>query len=208
MTTGDRIRRARELSGMTQEELGRASGTTKQTIFKYESGIVTNIPTDRIERIAAATGVSPAYIMGWADQLPVSAQLIDLARYHEIPILGRIPAGLPLYAEQNIEGHTLTDLNGGAEYFALRVQGDSMNAMGINDGYLIIVRRQGHVENGEVAVVMVGSDDATVKRFHREGNVVTLVPQSSNPAHVIQTYDTSKTEIKILGKVVKVEFTL
>ncbi len=208
MAKGERIRRARELCGMTQEELGRACETTKQTIFKYESGIVTNIPTDRVERIAEVTGVSPAYIMGWDDQLPDAAQPIDLAHYHKIPILGRIPAGLPLYAEQNIEGYTLTDLNGGAEYFALRVQGDSMNAMGINSGYLIIVRLQDHVENGEVAVVMVGSDDATVKRFHQNGDIVTLVPQSTNPAHTIQTYDTTKTDIKVLGKVVKVEFTL
>lgn len=208
MAKGERIRRARELRGMTQEELGRACGTTKQTIFKYESGIVTNIPTDKIEGIARATGVSPAYIMGWDEPLPSTAQTIDFAHYHEIPILGRISAGLPLYAEQNIEGYTLTDLNGGAEYFALRVQGDSMNAIGINDGYLIIVRRQDSVANGEVAVVLVGGEDATVKRFHRDGDSVTLVPQSTNPTHMIQSYDTAKTDIKVLGKVVKVEFSL
>lgn len=67
MDKGHRIKIARERSNMTQTELGLACGTTKQTIFKYESGIVTNIPTDRIERIAEVTGVSPAYIMGWAD---------------------------------------------------------------------------------------------------------------------------------------------
>ena len=59
---------------------------------------------------------------------------------HRIPILGRISAGLPLYAEEHIEGYTLTDLNGGAEYFGLRVSGDSMNALRINEGDIIIVR--------------------------------------------------------------------
>ena len=64
MDIGGRIKVARELKKLTQEELGIACGTTKQTIFKYESGIVTNIPLDRLERIAEILDVSPAYLMG------------------------------------------------------------------------------------------------------------------------------------------------
>ena len=122
--------------------------------------------------------------------------------------MGRISAGMPIYAEQNIEGYTVTDLNGGAEYFALRVSGDSMNAIGINDGYLIIVRRQESVENGEVAVVLVGDENATVKRFYATDSTVTLMPQSTNPIHQPQIYDLHRTRIQVLGKVVKVEFLL
>ena len=140
--------------------------------------------------------------------LPKGAERIDLGTFHRIPILGRISAGLPLYAEQHIEGYTLTDLNGGAEYFALRVSGDSMNAARIQDGDILIVRRQEEVENGEVAVVMVGDEDATVKRFYATGTTVTLMPQSTNPEHQPQIYDTAKTKIRVIGKVVKVEFTL
>ena len=65
MTKGEKIKYAREAAGMTQEELGRACGTTKQTIYKYENDIVSNIPLDRLESIAKAVGVSAAYIMGW-----------------------------------------------------------------------------------------------------------------------------------------------
>lgn len=140
--------------------------------------------------------------------LPKGAEHIDLGTFHRIPILGRISAGLPLYAEQHIEGYTVTDLNGQAEYFALIVHGDSMNALGINDGYRIIVRRQDQVDNGEVAVVMVGDEDATVKRFYATGNTVTLMPQSTNPEHQPQIYDATETKIRVIGKVVKVEFTL
>ena len=136
------------------------------------------------------------------------AQPLDLGTFRRIPILGRISAGLPLYAEQHIEGYTVTDLNGGVEYFALIVHGDPMDALGIKDGYRIIVRRQEEVENGEVAVVMVGQNDATVKRFYASGSAVTLVPQSTNPEHQPQFYDTTKTPVKVIGKVVKVEFTL
>lgn len=65
MTIGDRIRAERERMGLTQEELGAKCGTTKQSIHKYESGTVTNIPLDRVERIACALEISPARLLGW-----------------------------------------------------------------------------------------------------------------------------------------------
>lgn len=126
---------------------------------------------------------------------------------HRIPILGRISAGLPLYAEEHIEGYTYTELNGGAEYFALRVSGDSMNAARIYDGDTLIVRRQDVVDNGEIAVVMVNGDEATVKRFYRTASGVTLMPQSTNPIHQPQIYDTRTTSIRVIGLVVKNEIT-
>ena len=184
---------------------------SRTSVAKWKKGATPNGAT--VAKIADYFGVTTDFLLTGeqTEKAPSpipGAERIDVSKYHDIPILGRIPAGLPLYAEQNIEGYTLTDLNGGAEYFALRVSGDSMNAIGINDGYLIIVRRQDEVENGEVAVVMVGDDDATVKRFYATNNTVTLMPQSTNPQHTPQIYDTKKTKIKILGKVVKVEFIL
>ena len=65
MTIGERIRAAREEKKMTQEELGTICGTTKQSIFKYETGVITNIPRDKMEKIASALGVTPTYLMGW-----------------------------------------------------------------------------------------------------------------------------------------------
>lgn len=127
---------------------------------------------------------------------------------HRIPVLGRISAGLPLYAEEQVEGYTYTELNGGAEYFALRVSGDSMNAARIQEGDILIVRRMDIVNNGDIAVVLVGDEDATVKRFYQTGNIVTLMPQSTNPEHQPQVYDTSKTRIRVQGKVVKIEITV
>ena len=152
--------------------------------------------------------VAGAIGTGKSKKLADNFQSLDIETFHRIPILGRISAGMPLYAEQHIEGYTLTDLNGGAEYFALRVSGDSMNAARIQDGDVLIVRRQDEVENGEVAVVMVGDEDATVKRFYATGSTVTLMPQSTNPEHQPQIYDISKTTIRVIGRVVKVEFTL
>lgn len=121
---------------------------------------------------------------------------------HLIPILGRVAAGLPMYAEQNIDGYTYAQLPQGGKYFGLRVKGDSMTATRIFDGDIIIVREQEIVENGEIAVVAVNGDDATVKKFYRDGDIVTLSPCSFNPDHQVQIYNTQNIEIHVIGKVV------
>lgn len=65
MTVGERIRVCREARHLTQTELGLACGVAKQTIFKYETGVVTNIPLDKLQLIASALNVSAAYLIGW-----------------------------------------------------------------------------------------------------------------------------------------------
>lgn len=159
---------------------------------------------DKIEAMSNYFGVSKADLV--EEQLPPDA--ISYAPTQRIPILGRISAGLPLYADEQIEGYTYTDLNHGGEYFALRVHGDSMDALGIKEGYLVIVRRQDYVDNGTICVVLVGDNEATMKRFYQDGDTVTLMPQSTNPNHMPQIYNLKHTPIHIIGKVVKVEFTL
>lgn len=207
MKIGDKIRMLRKQKGLTQTELGEKLGVKTNAVSKWECGRVEDIPMSKVKAMSVLFDVPPSFLID-GEQLPSNATPLDVQSFHRIPILGRIAAGLPLYAEQNIEGYTLTDLNGGAEYFALRVKGDSMNAARIQEGDVLIVRRQEEVENGEVAIVMVGDDDATVKRFYSTGNTVTLMPQSTNPKHQAQMYDLRKTKIKVLGKVVKVEFSV
>lgn len=154
---------------------------------------------DKIEAMSNYFGVSKADLV--EEQLPSNA--ISYAPTQRIPILGRISAGLPLYAEEQIEGYTYTDLNHGGEYFALRVHGDSMNAIRIYDGDLLIIRKQDVVEDGEIAVVMVNDDEATVKCWHRRENIVMLEPKSTNPTHQMQIYDAKETPIRVIGKVVQ-----
>lgn len=204
---------------MEQKQFASILGTTDKTVSAWRTGRSKSY-TKYLPQIADSLGTTTEYLLtgngpkqkravSESDTaLPKGTERIDLGTFHRIPILGRISAGLPLYAEQHIEGYTLTDLNGGAEYFALRVSGDSMNAARIQDGDILIVRRQEEVENGEVAVVMVGDEDATVKRFYATGSTVTLMPQSTNPTHQPQIYDTTTTPIRVIGKVVEVKITL
>ena len=218
MDTAKRIFELVDSQFKEQKEFAAAIGVSDKIVSQWRVG-TTRSYRNRITTIADALGTTTEYLLtgngpkkravsNLDTTLPKGAEPINPQTFHRIPILGRISAGLPLYAEQHIEGYTLTDLNGGAEYFALRVSGDSMNAARMQDGDLLIVRRQETVENGEVAVVMVGDEDATVKRFYATGSTVTLMPQSTNPEHQPQINDTEKTRIRIIGRVVKVEFTV
>lgn len=214
-TFSDMLTCLRKQSGLSQTELADEIGLTRSAIGMYETG-KRKPDYETLEIFADFFNVNMDTLLGRSDiaspvptaVLPPDAVPYDPNKGHCIPILGRISAGLPLYADEHIEGYTITDLNGGAEYFALRVHGDSMNAIGIHDGYVIIVRRQEEVEQGEVAVVMVGDEDATVKRFYSSDTTVTLVPQSTNPIHGPQFYDLRDTRIKVLGKVIEAKFTV
>ena len=219
MDTVDRLFDLLNKSGLSQQDFASQIGVKKNAVSRWKTRELQSY-TKYLPQIAEALGTTTEYLLtgngpkqkravSESDTaLPKGAEHIDLGTFHRIPILGRISAGLPLYAEQHIEGYTVTDLNSGAEYIALIFHGYRMNALGINDGYRLIVRRQDEVENGQVAVVMVGDEDATVKRFYATGDTVTLMPQSTNPEHQPQIYDATKTKIRVIGKVVKVEFTL
>ena len=211
---GERIAFRRTQLGYTLDDIAKEIGVARSTIQRYEKGTINKLKLPVVEAIARVLDVSPEWLCCKSDEMipqklvPAGATIIDLSRYRSIPILGRIPAGLPLYAEQNIEGYTLTELDDGDEYFALRVEGDSMNAARIQEGDLLIIRRQPAVDDGDIAIVMVGDEDATVKRFYHSDTTVTLTPQSTNPNHKPQVYDLKATSIKILGKVVQVKFSL
>lgn len=200
------LKRILSQNGITQAELADEMSVAYSSVSAWCTG--EKMPRmDKIEWIAKRFNIKKSdLIEDHQEPLPLGAFKIDSDLVHKIPILGRIAAGMPIYAEENIEGYTYTELNNGGEYFGLRVKGDSMDAAGIKDGYIVIVRRQDIVEDGQIAVVLIDNQDATLKRFSRHGNIVTLMPQSTNPDNHPFIYDLKETRVKILGLVVKVEF--
>ena len=121
----------------------------------------------------------------------------------EIPVLGRIAAGVPLLAEENREGSLpfLADwLAGkGEEIFALRVRGESMVNAHIVDGDLVLVRRQDTAQPGEIVVVVLDSE-ATVKRLARDGEAIVLKPEHPTMAPIV--VKPGERDVRILGKVI------
>jgi repressor LexA len=120
-----------------------------------------------------------------------------LPKAKEIPIVGRVSAGAPILAEENIDGFlpVASDLVRGGEAFALKVKGDSMLDGGILDGDLVIIKRQDTAENGDIVCALI-DNEATLKRFYRKGNEVTLKPANKNYHPIV----VSKGEFRILGK--------
>ena len=136
----------------------------------------------------------------WLEGQNANPALVDVQRdIVEIPIFGRVAAGAPLLASQNIEG-TLpipARMVNNHECFALRIIGSSMVGAGILEGDFVIVRRQANADPGDIIVALV-DDEATVKRFYIDGEKVRLQPE--NPAIEPAIFNVS--DVMILGKVI------
>jgi len=107
----------------------------------------------------------------------------ELGTVIKVPIVGKVAAGNPILSEENIEGTITLDqsaLRKNRTYFAVRVQGDSMSGVGIMSGDLAIIEKRNSVENGEIALAVVGDDNAvTLKRFYREKNRIRLQAENT-----------------------------
>jgi repressor LexA len=123
-------------------------------------------------------------------------------RWSEVPIIGRIAAGLPLYAQPEWDGSVVVDaaLYRGAPLFALRVRGDSMKDAAILDGDLVICEPRQYAENGEIVVALIHQEEATVKRFFRRRDHIELRPE--NPVYAPMRY--AFNEVLVQGKVIGV----
>ena len=179
MNKGERIKKRREQIGLTQVALADMIGESKQTVYKYETGIVTNSPSDKIELIAKALRVQPEWIMGWTDteSVEIPPGFEPLPKMRKVPLIGEIACGEPILAEQNIEDYLDIPEEVHCD-FLLRCKGDSMVDAGIKNGDVVFVRIQEIVENGEIAAVRIG-DEATLKRVYWDGDTLMLMPENS-----------------------------
>lgn len=132
-----------------------------------------------------------------------SGQAAGVHRWQEVPVIGRITAGLPMYAQQEWEESIVVDadLYKGEHLFALRVKGDSMINAGILHGDLAICRPRQYASDGEIVVALIGSEEATVKRFFARRDHILLKPE--NPEYESMRYGFD--EILVQGKVVGIQ---
>ncbi len=206
---GARLKQARELRHITLEEAGKKVDVHKSTVLRWENGETEKIKFPVIEILSNYYNVNPVWLMGY--DVPMEREIrqdsnafptVDVPQKY--PVLGKIRAGLPILAVENIEGYMYapsSKIQAGYDYFFLRVIGDSMN-LKFPDGCLLLVQKQPELENSQIGVIRVNGDDATVKRFKQEGDLVILEPMSSNPEHQVQIYNPKKTKVEIIGKVI------
>ncbi len=195
-----KLKELRKAKGMTLDELALLIGTSKQTIHRYENGIISNIPPRKVESLATALGTSPSELMGWEDDGELCEDSAPLS-LRRIPMLGEIACGEPIYASE--ERGSFVTLGGSIDAdFCLRAHGDSMTGARIYDGDIVFIRQQSLVDNGEIAAVIIG-DEATLKRvyFYPEEGKLILSPE--NPRYAPLVYVGGELdEVKILGKAV------
>ena len=168
---GGRLRRLMEEEGLSYEQLGERLGMNPQTLNRYVLG-QREPKIGTASAMAAALGVDPLWLLGY--DVPRRT-----GQRQSVPILGTIRAGLPMAAEQRAEGWATADVAEPEEHFFLRVTGDSMINAGIRDGDLVLL--QDTAENGQIVACLVDGEDATLKRFRRQRDMVLLQPE--NPAY-------------------------
>lgn len=175
MSVGKRIKRLREDLKLTQEEVAGKVGVAIQTIYKYENEIVTNIPLDKLEKIAAALSTSPSYLMGWDNKRIVSTEKFSAPdvteSYTKLPVLGDIAAGFDHIASSDWEGDTLDIPNSYlkgrpvSDFFVLRIVGDSMYPM-YHDGDKVLIKKQSALDySGEIGAILYDDEYATLKKI-------------------------------------------
>lgn len=187
-----------ERRGMTQADLAQRLNIGQSTVAEWYHGRKYPRPGN-LQQIADILGV---YLSDLREPMNEKGQIKKAVA---IPVLGSVPAGIPLEAIQDVlDWEEISDgMARLGEYFALRIRGNSMEPR-IREGDVVIIRRQDHVENGEIAVVMVNGDDATIKKFYDTGSGVMLV--GLNPAFEPITYTPEEAEalrIHVIGKVVE-----
>ena len=199
MSVGDNIKNTRIKQGITQEELANKIGTTKQTIYKYENGIVTNIPLSKLEVIADALGVTTAHLMGWEEPKHLTIPGAFVPKMRRVPLLGKTACGQPIYSPNFDNGFALINSDIPAD-FALEAQGESMSGVGIHSGDVIFFVAADMVDNGQIAAVVVG-EEVTLKRVYYYPNNNKLILNSENPAFEPLVYIGSELdEIRIIGR--------
>lgn len=210
MTFGERVLALRTEKGMTQDELAIAVGyKSRSTIAKIEAG-ERDPHQSMIAAIAKALDTTPAYLMGWEEQVSKPDPLSDLIEKYDnikpiktkrFPMLGEIACGEPVFADEDKEHYIMADMEIDAD-FCLTAKGDSMINARIYEGDIVFIKKMPIVENGDIAAVII-EDDATLKRvyYYPNDNMLQLVAE--NPKYKPLIYQNEElNRIRILGKAV------
>ncbi len=154
------------------------------------------------EALEGPTGFVPRVIEGERPSAPPPPAAVPVAAdAMELPVMGRIAAGVPISAISEVSHNVSvpgTMLSGKGHHYALEVKGDSMIDVGINDGDIVVIRETGTADNGDIVVALVEDQEATLKRFRQSGNTIAL--EAANPAYETRLYRDD--QVKVQGRLV------
>lgn len=207
MFIGNNIKRARELKGLTQDELAKRMGyKSRSTIARIENGD-NDVSQSKLKKFADILDVNIDFLLDDGSknlQFPHSQGI-------RIPILGRVVAGIPLEAITDIEGYEeiTPKMASLGEYFALRIKGHSMEPQ-ILDNDVVICKCQSDVESGDIAIILVNGDEATCKQIKKSPEGVTLIGFNPvvYPPHFYSNKEIETLPVNVIGKVVELRRSL
>lgn len=178
-TLGARLAALMQERGYNYDRLGKLLDMKPQTLNRYVLG--QREPKARVvTEMAMQLNVDPLWLQGY--DVPRDPPAADPTRSRGeplVPILGVIKAGIPTLAQQEVLGYAGADVPQAEGYFYLIVSGDSMKNAGISTGDKVLIRQQPTAEDGQIVACLVDEEDATLKRFHRQGDWVILQPENS-----------------------------
>ena len=199
----DRIEQLLQNLRITAYQLSKDTGIPQATISNWKRGKA-KPGAAHLKKISDCYGVSLRWLMGDDIELEPVALPTEVIK---LPVLGRVPAGVPISAVTDIEDEPVwfaPPRPGSAEYFALRIKGDSMEPT-IHDKSIVIVRRQDTCDNGDICIVAINGEDATCKKVHYDSTGVSLI--SINPEYAPMHYSCKEIEdlpVRIVCLVVEV----
>lgn len=205
-----RLKEYRDRFNLTQLDVSKKCRVPYQTLSRYELG--QRVPKiDTAVEIAEALGINPLWLQGYdvsmENRLPSNA--IPYTSSHKAPIIGSIPAGYPVLAIEDIEGYADIPYSDEENYFFLRVNGESMKNAGIHTGDLVLIRCQKCAEDGQVVAARVNGDEATLKRYKRQGDSVILIPENPEfEPRIVPIRDFETGDAEIIGIALEVRHTL
>ena len=155
----------------------------------------------RLPDVMDNPGFRPRIIEGDRTDPPKGAMDVSSAHAIELPVMGRIAAGVPIEAISEVSHHVAVPgsmLSGRSQHYALEVKGDSMIDAGINSGDIVVIQEQSNADNGDIVVALVEEQEATLKTFRRRGTTIAL--EAANPAYETRLYQDH--QVKVQGKLV------
>ncbi len=203
-TFQNRLQKAMNIRNMKQVDLVEKTHLDKTLINKYLSG-VTNAKQDKLTILAKALNINEIWLMGYDIPMDRNVVLDELGNpVSPIPLVGAVRAGYDYLAQENLEGTINVEkslVGDGSEYFALKVKGDSMSPVFVEDD-IVIIKQQNGCENNQIAIVIVNGDEGTIKKVRKTEQGIILQPLNPTYTPLIFTNEEIKNmPVTIVGVV-------
>lgn len=199
MTSGQRITKLRKERDLQQKEVAAAIGMNRIVLNRIELG-KRPLRDDEAVALADFFHVTTDYLLKGVTAQPRDKKGV------RIPVLGRVVAGIPIEAvEEILDYEEITpELAATGEFFALKIRGHSMEPR-MMEGDVVIVRRQDDVDSGDIAIVLVNGNEATVKRVKKQEDGITLIATNTSvyEPHYYSNKEIEELPVRILGKVIE-----